>query len=152
MRGSHISRLILCSAMLFANAAALAEDPPHDPRRGGTLIDEIAPAPPSAKNENDDRKRLRNYPEQPPTIPHSVDGYEISLRGNKCLACHSRRRSAETGAPMAGVSHFRGRDLQVRAEISPARYFCLQCHVPQTSASPPTGNDFIDGADLPAEN
>lgn len=147
MRGSHLSRLIVYCFALSATAAGA--DEAANARRGETPIDEIAPAPPISPYENDDVRRLRNYPEQPPTIPHSIDGYEISLRGNKCLACHSRRRSAETGAPMAGISHFRGRDLQTRAEVSPGRYFCTQCHVPQTSAAPPTGNDFIDGADLP---
>ena len=118
--------------------------------RGDASAAEIAPAPPTPRPDDEDKRKARNYPEQPPTIPHSIDGYEISLRANKCLACHSRRRSVETGAPMVAISHFMGRDLQVLSDISPRRYFCTQCHVVQTQSSPPVGNGFIDAADLPA--
>src|SRR5262249_30893067 len=31
----------------------------------------------------------RNYPEQPPVIPHSTEGYEVSINANKCLSCHA---------------------------------------------------------------
>jgi cytochrome c-type protein NapB len=30
------------------------------------------------------------------------------------------------------------------ASISPRRYFCTQCHVPQHNVSIPVENDFID--------
>lgn len=145
MRGPRFARLILLAPLAFAASAA------EDVRgiRGAPGITETAPAPPLAPPAESGKRGARSYPEQPPTIPHSIAGYEISLRANKCLACHSRRRSAETGAPMAGVTHFMGRDLQVLSEISPRRYFCTQCHVPQAAAAPPVGNGFIDGADLP---
>ena len=147
MCGSYSARLIVfCLAL---SAAAAAQQPIGG--RRDLPIDISAPPPPIAPYEDHDIRRARAYPEQPPTIPHAIEGYEISVRGNKCLSCHSRRRAAATGAPMAGVSHFRGRDMQIRSEISPARYFCTQCHVPQTTAPPPVANDFIDGADLPAE-
>ncbi len=146
MRGPHLSRLILAAALAAALPGAGADD--FHRLRGAAILD-TAKAPPLAKTEKPGARRARNYPEQPPTIPHSIAGYEISLRGNKCLSCHSRRRSAETGAPMASISHFAGRDLQILSDISPRRYFCTQCHVPQTAAAPPVGNDFIDGADLP---
>jgi nitrate reductase cytochrome c-type subunit len=32
-------------------------------------------------------------------IPHSIEGYEISLRANKCLSCHARTRVQESQAP-----------------------------------------------------
>ena len=144
MRGPNYPRLILA---LLAAALPAAADDFH--RLRGADITETAPAPPVAPTEKPGVRRIRNYPEQPPTIPHSIDGYEISLRGNKCLSCHSRRRSAETGAPMASISHFAGRDLQILSDISPRRYFCTQCHVPQTAAAPPVESGFIDGADLP---
>lgn len=104
----------------------------------------IGPAPP-------ERRRIRNYPEQPPLIPHSIDNYEISLRANQCLSCHSRRRTAASGAPMPSVTHFMDRDLQVLSEVSAGRYFCTQCHVGQSAAVPPVRNTFIDAADLGGE-
>ncbi|GAL17917.1 nitrate reductase cytochrome c550-type subunit [Vibrio maritimus] len=34
------------------------------------------------------------------------------------------------------------REDAVLADMSPRRYFCLQCHVPQVDAQPLVGNDF----------
>lgn len=137
--------------VLAAAAVAVAAADLQNPLRGGAAIPVDAPPPPLATPQDDDRRRTRNYPEQPPVIPHKIDGYEISLRANRCLACHSRRLAAQTGAPMVSVSHFMGRDLQVLSEVSPRRYACLQCHVPQTAAPLPVQNNFIDAADLPRE-
>ena len=94
--------------------------------------------------ENKDLKRARNYPEQPPTIPHQIRGYQVDLNTNRCLACHSRAAVERSQAPMVSVTHFMDRDGQVRAAVSPRRYFCLQCHVPQTDARPLVGNSFKD--------
>lgn len=153
MRGSYFSRLKIIGLVALSMAATtpLSADEDFHRLRGDADIDVVAPAPPLAPPEKNDQRRRRNYPEQPPTIPHSIAGYEVSLRGNKCLSCHSRQRSVETGAPMVSISHFMDRDLQVLSDISPRRYFCTQCHVPQMLITPPVGNDFIDAADLPAE-
>jgi nitrate reductase cytochrome c-type subunit len=35
------------------------------------------------------QKEVRNYPEQPPVIPHTTQGYQIDINGNKCLSCHA---------------------------------------------------------------
>ena len=45
---------------------------------------------------------------------------------------------------MVSVTHFVGRDGQMRAFISPRRYFCTQCHVTQTEVRPLVHNTFID--------
>jgi cytochrome c-type protein NapB len=34
------------------------------------------------------------------------------------------------------------------ADVSRRRYFCTQCHVPQTDARPLVGNSFIDMSEL----
>jgi len=94
--------------------------------------------------ENVDRKRKRAYPEQPPTIPHTIDGYQVDKNSNRCLLCHSRANFETFQAPMVSVTHFLSRDGQVLASISPRRYFCTQCHVPQTDAKPLVGNEFLD--------
>jgi cytochrome c-type protein NapB len=36
------------------------------------------------------------------------------------------------------------RDGQFLASVSPRRFFCTECHVPQNMAKPPVTNDFID--------
>ena len=111
--------------------------------RGGAL-DQEPNAPAMSKVDNSDITRKRNYPMQPPTIPHKIDGYQVDLNANRCMSCHSRRLTEESQAPMISVTHYMDRDANFLAEISPRRYFCEQCHVVQTDARPLLANEFID--------
>jgi nitrate reductase (cytochrome), electron transfer subunit len=45
---------------------------------------------------------------------------------------------------MISITHFMDRDLQTLASVSARRYFCTQCHVPQTDAEPVIENQFVD--------
>lgn len=88
----------------------------------------------------------RNYDKQPPLIPHSVMGYEITQNFNKCMDCHSKDRAKETGARKVGDSHYLTREGAQLGNISPRRYFCMQCHVPQFDAKPLVENTFKPAA------
>ncbi len=67
---------------------------------------DVEPNPPKiSRVENDDVKRKRAYPMQPPTVPHKIDNYQIDTNANKCMSCHSRRRTEESQAPMVSVTH-----------------------------------------------
>ena len=77
----------------------------------------------------------RNYPEQPPVIPHSIDGDQVDINGNKCLSCHARARTGNQGADGL-ITHFMDRDGQFLASVSPRRFFCTECHVPQSVEHP----------------
>ncbi len=101
-------------------------------------------APRLGNEENHDIKRKRNYPMQPPTIPHKTQNYRVDLNSNKCLSCHSRRQVADSQAPMVSVTHYMDRDGNFLAEVSPRRYFCNQCHVSQQDVKPLVENDFQD--------
>ncbi|MEQ8664938.1 MAG: nitrate reductase cytochrome c-type subunit [Rhodospirillales bacterium] len=103
-----------------------------------------AEAPRIPATEETAKQRIRAYPEQPPTIPHKIDGYQLDKNGNQCLSCHARNRVSESGAPMLSVTHFMDRDGQFLATVSPRRYFCNQCHVVQTETEPLVGNTFVD--------
>lgn len=111
--------------------------------RAGSITLEKTP-PRLANVENHDQKRVRNYPMQPPTIPHQITDYHIDLNSNKCLSCHSRRQTEDSQAPMVSVTHYMDRDGNFLAEVSPRRYFCNQCHVAQTDARPLVENTFQD--------
>jgi len=100
--------------------------------------------PKMSQVENSDIKRKRAYPMQPPTIPHKTDKYQVDLNANKCMSCHSRRRSQDSQAPMVSVTHYQDRDGNFLADISARRYFCKQCHVTQTEVSPLLANEFVD--------
>jgi cytochrome c-type protein NapB len=93
---------------------------------------------------NKDIKQGRNYPMQPPVIPHTSRGYEVNKNNNNCISCHSRQLTEESQAPMVSVTHFMNRDGNFLAEISPRRYFCNQCHVTQSDAKPLVENTFVD--------
>lgn len=114
---------------------------PHGIRRGGTLAQELE-APRIAPEVRAMARPTRNYPEQPPVIPHSIRDYQIDKNFNMCLTCHSRSATEFSEAPMISVTHFRDRDGQVLAAVAPNRYFCLKCHVPQTTIAPIKANTF----------
>lgn len=102
------------------------------------------PAPTLASPIVDDQRRMRNYPEQPPVIPHSIDGYQITLNANRCLECHRRQFTDLVRAPMISITHFQDRDGQMLADVAPRRYHCTACHVSQTGAKPLVDNTFRD--------
>lgn len=124
-----------------AVAESLDAPAPNSIRPGGTLAQEFqSPVIPAEVKSM--QRPTRNYPEQPPVIPHNIRDYQIDKNFNKCLTCHSRNVTEMSGAPMVSVTHYRDRDGQVLAAVSPRRYFCLQCHVPQQNITPIKSNTF----------
>ena len=111
--------------------------------RNAPIDVELEPAE-MARVDNSDVRRKRAYPMQPPTIPHKVDQYQVDLNANKCMSCHSRRRSQDSQAPMVSVTHYQDRDGNFLADISTRRYFCQQCHVTQDNVKPLLANEFVD--------
>ena len=139
-------RAVLASTCLFGvpTTAAAADEGLADPLRGATPIVEETQPPPLANQENKDVRRVRSHPMQPPTIPHRIDGYQLDKAVNRCLFCHARTRIEETKAIPLSVTHYMDRDGTVRGDVSPRRYFCTQCHVPQEEVKPLVDNRFED--------
>lgn len=90
----------------------------------------------------DDRPIPRDFVQQPPLIPHKIDGYHIDKNYNKCLSCHSWANYKQAKATKVPPTHFQDRDGNERANLSPGRYFCVQCHVPQLDTAPLVENEF----------
>ena len=107
-----------------------------DPLRSVPVPEETRPAP-MVQTENDDKKRVRSYAMQPPTIPHKTDNYQVDRFANKCMTCHARTRAPETQATPISLTHYIDRDGNFLADVSPRRYFCDQCHVVQMEGQPP---------------
>jgi cytochrome c-type protein NapB len=101
--------------------------------------------------EKDQQTITRNFQKQPPLIPHSVKGYVITQNFNKCMDCHSKERAEETGATKVAKSHYLDREDKKQTNISPRRYFCQQCHVPQFDAKPLVENTYKPAAKKGAE-
>lgn len=116
--------------------------------RGGVPLTEEPDPDPIPQVVDTDIRSKRNYPMQPPLIPHDTRGYELNLQVNKCMSCHARRQTEESQAPMISVTHYMDRDGNFLAEISPRRYFCDQCHVIQTTTRNVPENDFRDMDEL----
>jgi cytochrome c-type protein NapB len=135
---------LLAAAVVMALASTMVLAQTFSALRGSTPLDQEGPADPLTREQNTSIREPRNYPEQPPLIPHSIEGYEVSVRANKCLSCHARTRVRESQAPMISITHFADRDGQFLASISPRRYFCTECHVPQHDVQVPVENDFVD--------
>ena len=110
--------------------------------RGLTELDVTRKADPFKRVPKDRSPYVSDYVYQPPLIPHKIRGYEISTNANKCLSCHSFRKSVDSGATKISVTHYGTREGQVLSDVSPRRYFCLQCHVTQSDTGLLVENDF----------
>ncbi len=94
------------------------------------------------KQERDHGPSDRDFVQQPPLIPHTVQGYQITKNVNKCMDCHAFSKAKASGATRVSVTHFKTREGQELDNISPRRYFCNTCHVPQTDAKPLVESTF----------
>lgn len=138
-----LTTLLLISTLAFTGAVS-AQDNEIATLRDSTTLNTQKNTNDIPKVVNSDIKQARNYPMQPPLIPHTIRNYEVNLNSNKCMACHSRQRTEDSQAPMVSVTHFMNRDGNFLAEVSPRRYFCNQCHVTQADAKPLVENTFVD--------
>jgi cytochrome c-type protein NapB len=139
-----MQKFILLGVLVLGPALALAQQRALDNMRGPTPLDQAAKPVPMANPDNSDVKRVRNYAMQPPVIPHKIEGYQIDRSANRCMMCHARTRIQQSQAPAISVTHYMNRDGNFLAELSPRRYFCLQCHVPQANLEPLVQNNFKD--------
>ena len=64
-----------------------------------------------------------NYVNQPPMIPHSVEGYQVTTNTNRCLQCHGVESYRTTGAPRISPTHFMDSDGKVGAEVEEGHDF-----------------------------
>jgi nitrate reductase (cytochrome), electron transfer subunit len=108
----------------------------------GVSVDAPEPKTEAPHNRADGPPIARDYVQQPPLIPHKIDGYEISKNFNKCMDCHSWSRYQEFNATKVSLTHFKDREGGELSNISPRRYFCTQCHIPQSDAKPLVENTF----------
>jgi cytochrome c-type protein NapB len=132
--------LVVASAVLLCMTNSYTDD--IESLRGATPIDDEAKDPVIKRWAPDQEPIARDYVQQPPLVPHSIEGYNVNLNVNTCLTCHSWANYREAGATKISQTHFADRDENVLANIAPRRYFCNQCHVPQTDARPLVDNTF----------
>ncbi len=132
------------AALLVASCASTPVEKPHALRTNQLLDDDVVPVELSylGKTPGEQEKIVRTFEQQPPLIPHKVEGMRIDFKLNKCLGCHDRPNYQKEEAPKIGDSHYKDRDGKELNHISMGRYNCNQCHVPQVDAPPLVANTF----------
>jgi cytochrome c-type protein NapB len=142
--GSEMNRSEICAlaaAILLLVTVSNAEDNVLS-LRGDSSLDADAQSPTIKRWEPDQEVIARNFVQQPPLIPHSIEGYKIDQNSNKCLTCHSWANYRHADATKISQTHFTDRDDNELANVAPRRYFCTQCHVAQMDAKPLVENSF----------
>jgi len=139
MSGSKICALIT-TLLLIITAGSLADE--VESLRGVTDIDENSVEPVNTRWMNDKEPMDRDFVQQPPLVPHTIDKQTISLTSNKCLTCHSWEDYRDAGATKVSQTHFADREGVVQSNVVGQRYFCKQCHVAQKDAEPIVENSF----------
>ncbi|MFL1800946.1 nitrate reductase cytochrome c-type subunit [Plesiomonas shigelloides] len=127
--------LVAVVASLMANVSLANVDLTQSPEVSGTAEGQV-------RMPKQQERMALNYVNQPPLIPHSIDGYQISKNTNRCLQCHGVENYRATGAMRVSPTHFIDASGKMLGQVAPNRYFCLQCHVPQTDAAPIIDNSF----------
>lgn len=115
---------------------------------GGEVLSQINAAPDVERQSFSDGGFGRAYRQQPPLIPHKVDGYQITPTNNACMNCHDWPGNTKVKAPKVSETHYVDRQGVRLDKIAGTRYFCRQCHVPQADAKPLVGNTFENAAEV----
>ena len=133
---------LLGAFLMLVFSLPLAAQQELESLRGALDLSQDSGAPELKRWQRDRDPIPRDYIQQPPLIPHDITGYQINVKFNKCLTCHSWANYKEANATKISQTHFEDRDRNVLANVSARRYFCTQCHVSQVDAPPLVENTF----------
>ncbi|MCU7835313.1 MAG: nitrate reductase cytochrome c-type subunit [gamma proteobacterium symbiont of Taylorina sp.] len=129
--------LVAITAVMFSSAAMSVQS-----LRGDSALDNKANKIVKHKVNTVEGGIKRNFKLQPPLIPHTTDKYQISLKNNGCMKCHSEKAYKKEKAPKVGDSHYIDRDGKTLEHVSSRRYFCTQCHATQIKDNPLVENTY----------
>jgi cytochrome c-type protein NapB len=139
----HLYSATVLAALLLLSCTSFTADDGGLPTLRGAPIQASVPAGDDALKKAIESAPLeRDFTQQPPLISHAVDNYPIRKNFNKCMDCHSWDNYRRENATKVPQTHFQTADGQELTNISPRRYFCLQCHVPQVDAKPLIANTY----------
>ncbi len=139
----------LLVAGVVAPSPAGAQQQQLQTLRGTLGMEDLNPAPEVVKQQlPSDGMFGRYFRQQPPLIPHRVDGYQVTKNINQCLTCHDWPANIKAGAQKPSEAHYTDRNGRQLDKVSSARHFCTQCHVPQAEAKPLVTNVFKNAAEV----
>ncbi|MFQ5527534.1 MAG: nitrate reductase cytochrome c-type subunit [Thermoanaerobaculia bacterium] len=118
----------------------------------GSVFDVPAPPVPEVNvaDPGDMPPAGRAFGGAPPRVPHAVgDFMPITRDENWCVDCHALDWTAPDGEDPTAipVSHYvnlRSDTDEIGGRVVGARWVCVSCHVPETSAPALVGNLFGD--------
>ena len=147
MRSRHgLPFRLLASSLLFAVASTglMAQTVDSGPARPARRSITEGPAARMTPMRNTTEKEPRNYPEQPPLIPHSTEGYQVDINGNKCLSLPRPRPHRRVAGADDQHHPLHGPRRPVSRLGLAAALLLHPCHVPQHDVKAPVANDFVD--------
>ena len=139
MKNQALISAIAATALLAVAGFAVAQSVNVQTLRGN---DVDAPNVIDDLYKQDKQRFTRNYRQQPPLVPHSIDQYQVDLSANQCLRCHDWSTAGERNAPTLSMTHYLDRDGNQLDRVAGTRWFCSQCHVPQADAPALVDNTF----------
>ncbi len=137
-----VAAAALAGVLLVGGAGAQGAGSPVKSLGGEQVLNQTNAAPTAEKQSVPAGGFGRAYRQQPPLIPHKVDGYQITPTNNACMECHDWPGHVKAKAPKVSETHYVDRQGARLDKISGTRYFCQQCHVPQADAPALVGNVF----------
>ncbi|MDR3213500.1 MAG: nitrate reductase cytochrome c-type subunit [Azoarcus sp.] len=133
---------VLTGLLLSPCASFAADDGGLATLRGAPISANASAAGDALKKAIESAPLDRDFTQQPPLVSHAIDNYPITMKFNKCLDCHSWENYRKEKATKVSQTHFQGLDGKELPNVSPRRYFCVQCHVPQVDAKPLIANTY----------
>jgi cytochrome c-type protein NapB len=146
MKSQGIGGIAVLTTALLMSGLVLAQSSGEVKSLRVVGVDQEPPA--TEVYQQQEGREVRNYRQQPPIIPHSIDQYQMDLRTNQCLACHDWTNAGDRGAPTLSMTHYLDRNGSQLDTVAGTRWFCNQCHVPQADAPALVGNDFQPSSEL----
>ena len=141
--------LLATQALMPTLAQTLAQNAgPVNSLRGEINVDETGPAPANVGQAKPVAGFGRAYRQQPPLIPHRVEGYQVNKDFNKCLSCHAWPQNAQFNAPKVSETHYETRAGERTDDVARSRWFCTQCHVPQAATEELVPNAFKNAREV----
>lgn len=144
MRLPLLAGILTLATSLVVGGMGLSQSTDGVTSLRGVPVDET-PAPERVFQQETQRFN-REYRQQPPLIPHSIDQYQIDKHANQCLSCHDWTNAGDRGAPTLSMTHYLDREGNELDHIAGTRWFCNQCHVPQANAPELVENTFEPSA------
>lgn len=132
--------ITITAALILTGFAGLSAQAEAVKSLRGVQVDEPVFMEPIARPQN--TRQNREFRQQPPLVPHKTEAYQVDLKNNQCLGCHDWANAGEKKAPTLSMTHYADRDGRQLDQVSGTRWFCTQCHVPQTDAEALVENEF----------